>query len=84
MMTKESLLQQITAVGLIVDDLRLFLDVNPGHPAALTDFKQMCATKKQLLETYENQFGPLLGRHDKTGAWVNGPWPWQHETGGGR
>jgi len=76
-MSKLELLEQITGVGILAQDLRLFLDVNPTNSAALTDFKRVTNEYRNLIATYEQNFGPLTGGNDIDGSWATRPWPWQ-------
>jgi len=82
-MLKLELLELLTGTGIIVQDLRLFLDVNPGNIQALADFKRISADYRNLVAKYENSYGPLLGIHDTDGRWATTSWPWQRDFLGG-
>ncbi|MCL1990982.1 MAG: spore coat protein CotJB [Defluviitaleaceae bacterium] len=82
-MTKSELLDQLSGIGILAQDLRLFLDVNPTDQAALADFRQVTAEYRNLIALYEQQHGPLTGGQDVNSTWTNHPWPWQHEMMGG-
>ena len=83
-MTRIELLEQLSAHGILAYDLRLFLDINPTHQGALTDFRRITEEYRRLISVYEQQFGPLTGGSDVTGAWATTPWPWQLEGSGGK
>ena len=81
-MTKLELLEQLCGVGILVQDLRLFLDVNPTNREALTDFQRVSADYRNLVAAYERSYGPLTGCHDINGTWATSPWPWHRNFGG--
>ena len=82
-MTKLELLNLLAGTGIIVQDLRLFLDVNPHDANALADFKRISADYRNLVAKYEASYGPLLGSHDINSRWATTSWPWQHNFLGG-
>ena len=81
-MTKNESLEQLSGVGVIAYDLRLFLDVNPTHEQALADFKHITAHYRELIKQHEQAFGPLTGGSDVDGTWATTPFPWQLNKGG--
>ena len=81
-MTKCELLEQLSGIGILAQDLRLFLDVNPTDQAALADFKLVTTEYRNLIAQYEQSYGPLTGGHDTTGTWAIHPWPWHPDAGG--
>jgi len=81
-MNRSELLTQLYGVGLLVQDLRLFLDVNPANATAMADFRHASTEYKNLVATYEKHYGPLSGCHDTNGTWVANPWPWHNDMGG--
>jgi len=81
-MTKRDLLEQLSGHGVLAQDLRLFLDVNPTHQAAMADFKRVTAEYRNLIVTYEQHYGPLTGGNDMNGTWTSNPWPWHQDMGG--
>jgi len=81
-MTKFELLEQLAGVGILVQDLRLFLDVNPTDKKALADFERVTADYRNLAATYEQSHGPLTGCHDMNSTWAASPWPWHRNFGG--
>ena len=82
-MSKLELLELLSGTGIIVQDLRLFLDINPNNAQALADFRRISADYRNLVAKYENSYGPLLGMHDVNSSWATTPWPWSHDFMGG-
>lgn len=54
-----NLLQQISEISFTVNDLNLYLDTHPLDENALDAFKQAMEQRKQLLQTYAENFEPL-------------------------
>ena len=82
-MSKLELLELLAGTGIIVQDLRLFLDVNPNNTEALADFRRISADYHNLVAKYESSYGPLLGMHDVNSSWATTPWPWARDFMGG-
>jgi len=81
-MTKLELLEQLSGVGIQVQDLRLFLDVNPTNEQALADFVRVSADYRNLAAIFEQSYGPLIGCHDTNSTWATTAWPWHLDFGG--
>lgn len=81
-MTRLELLEQLSGVGILAQDLRLFLDVNPTNKEAMADFRRVTAEYKNLIALYEQNYGPLTGGNDTDGTWISNPWPWHLDMGG--
>lgn len=81
-MTRLELLEQLSGVGILAQDLRLFLDVNPTDRAAMADFERVTADYRNLIALYEQNYGPLTGGNDTNGTWASNPWPWHLDMGG--
>ena len=81
-MTKLELLRQLSGFGILAQDLRLFLDVNPDNQEAMADFKRITADYRNLIALYEQNYGPLTGGNDIDGTWTDNPWPWHQSAGG--
>jgi spore coat protein JB len=56
---REKLLQQISEVSFTVNDLTLYLDTHPTDTKALEAISLAIKERKQLLQTYADQFEPL-------------------------
>ena len=81
-MTRIELLEKLSGFGILVQDLRLFLDVNPTNQAAQTDFNRITNEYRKLVARYERNYGALTGDNDTNGTWVSNPWPWHQGMGG--
>jgi len=81
-MNRQELLDQISAWGIIITDMHLYLDTHPGDAKALEDFKKFAAKYGELVAEFESKFGPLtysgVAKQD-TFNWIDEPWPWQNK-----
>jgi spore coat protein JB len=59
MIDQKNLLSQITEISFTVNDLNLYLDTHPLDENALNSFKDAMTQRKQLLQTYADNFEPL-------------------------
>jgi len=59
MIDQKNLLSQITEISFTVNDLNLYLDTHPLDENALNAFKDAMTQRKQLLQTYAENFEPL-------------------------
>lgn len=75
------LLTYIDLLSFACIDLNLYLDVYPNDRSAIDLFNQYRTQKNDLIEEYQNKFGPLLLNSDSLNtypwAWDDRPWPWQ-------
>ena len=60
MTMKHSLMQQINEASFAMDDVLLFLDTHTNDAAAMQYYKNVVAMRKNAMEAYERQFGPLM------------------------
>lgn len=77
----ETPLNQLRALGFIIQELGLYLDTHPYDAEAFGLFQNYVALEKTARENYVAQFGPLEQQDAAlSGAytWVKGPWPWQY------
>ena len=76
------MLTNIDSLGFAMVDLNLYLDVNPDDKNAIELYNQYRIEKNNLVEQYENKFGPLILTSDSLNtypwAWDNKPWPWDN------
>ena len=56
MSDRNTMLQEISEVSFMVNDLALYLDTHPLDPQGLEAFSQAAAKRKQLLEDYARIF----------------------------
>lgn len=75
------LLEELQAVQFVLVELNLYLDTHPNDQEALNQFNLLVSERGQLLDEFENLFGPLfnfgLSTSNIPWQWVNEPWPWQ-------
>lgn len=81
-MTRLELLEKLSGFGILVQDLRLFLDVNPSNQEAMADFNRVSNEYKNIVARYEQTYGALTGDNDTNGTWATNPWPWHRDMGG--
>ncbi len=79
--------RRITAYRFALYDLGLYLDSHPCDKKALQLREQYMCTLKQLVNEYEQHYGPYVLTQKDVGddwtEWVCGPWPWEYGLGGG-
>lgn len=75
------LLTYIDSLSFACIDLNLYLDVNPNDRHVIELFNQYRQQKKELMEQYQNKYGPLILNSDSLNnypwPWNNKPWPWE-------
>ena len=79
MNTKASLMQQIDEASFAMDDVALFLDTHPNDTAAMQYYKNVVTMRKNAMDAYESQFGPLMIENVNgcSWDWVTEKWPWE-------
>lgn len=81
-MTRSELLEQIQGVSFAIDDVVLFLDLNPTNEQALAFYHKNKALLDQLTRQYNETFGPLTDRqvqNKNCWTWIATPMPWEGE-----
>ena len=68
------------------DDLLLYLDTHPCDERALMLCRKMVKERKELLEKYAQNFGPLTidctdMSESESWKWMEQPFPWEREGG---
>ena len=79
-----ALLRKVYEASFAVDDVILYLDTHPDDQDALNYYQYVSELRKQAMDAYEAQCGPLMideVRSDNYWTWVNNPWPWEGEGG---
>ena len=79
-MTREQLLQKITALDFYIIDIHLYLNTHPDDNEALMLYNECVTQVKQLREEYSNSYGMLLANNSTSKQpwqWIDNPWPWQ-------
>ena len=76
---KESLMKQINEASFAMDDVSLFLDTHPNDPAAMQYYRNAVSMRKNAMDAYERQFGPLMIDEVSGNCWdwVTEKWPWE-------
>ncbi len=77
--TRCGLMRQINEASFAMDDAQLFLDTHPDNAAAMQYFRNAAAMRRNAMDAYQRQFGPLMA-DEVTGRdwnWVADPWPWE-------
>ena len=80
---REVLLFKVYEYDFAINDLNLYLDLNPNDSEALSLFKKYVNEFKKAKEKYESVYGPLtLTSADfDTYKWSSNPWPWENDGG---
>lgn len=76
---KQDLMRQLNEASFAMDDVLLFLDTHPCSPNAMQYYQKAVSMRKNAMEAYERQFGPLMV-DSVTGNdwdWVTEKWPWE-------
>jgi len=80
---RESMLMQIQMCRFAMNDLVLYLDVNPRNSNLIKLYNDYLKKVNELTNNYERMYGPLtndgmtMPTNDWT--WKNSPWPWEVE-----
>ena len=75
----DALMRQLNEASFAMDDAQLFLDTHPNDAAAMQYFCNAATMRKNAMEAYERQFGPLMvdGMAGNSQSWVTEKWPWE-------
>lgn len=76
----EQLMQMIMQASFALDDVVLYLDTHPCDQNALAYYQYVKALRKEAMDTYAAQCGPLMKDQVNEGNywnWVNDKWPWE-------
>lgn len=79
---REQLFQEINEVSFAVNDILLYLDSNPCDKEALDYYRRHMMRRKELLNRYAAEYGPLtvdtaVDTAESCWKWINQPWPWE-------
>lgn len=74
------ILTYIDAYCFAAHELNLYLDNNPNDRNAINLFKEITNQKEQLLNEYQNTYGPIFVDKSTTypWSWNESPWPWEN------
>lgn len=80
---QECSLYSVMAYDFAVNDLNLYLDLNPDDKDVFEIFKKYLKEAKKLCKEYEEKYGPLTLRAVKGNKydWLDDPWPWDNSGG---
>lgn len=76
---KELLEYNIYKLCFAINDLNLYLDINPHDQEMYELFKKYIEQYKKYLHEYEMKYQVLELTDDTHGkyTWINNPWPWE-------
>ena len=74
-----SLMKRLNEASFAVDDAGLYLDTHPNDKDAIRYFQNALAQRKNAMDAYESQYGPLFIDDSSGGCWnwVTEKWPWE-------
>ena len=83
---KHRLTRQIHSLDFSIKEMELYLDVHPHNQRALHLISELRRKRKELIESYEQRFGPYIVTTydvpaDDRWRWVDSPWPWELKDG---
>ena len=76
---KYALLKQINESSFAVDDVLLYLDTHPDDCNAMQYYREMASARKNAMDAYQKEFGPLIVDSvcGNSWDWVTEKWPWE-------
>lgn len=77
---RQELLSWINKVSFMAYDMALYLDTHPDDQQALEFFQKYSQLRRQALDTYASQYGPLnmdVINNDDHWYWSTQTWPWE-------
>lgn len=76
---REMLMLNILKLSFALNDLNLYLDLNPNDQEVYELFKKYSLMYQKYLEQYEQNYQVLELCHDIYGkyTWLDNPWPWE-------
>ena len=76
---REALLDAIIKICFAINDLNLYLDLNPDDTEVYDKFKKYCLMYDKCIEEYEKKYQVLNLTDDVYGkyTWISNPWPWE-------
>ena len=76
---QENMLNQWQQYNFVLEDLKLYLDVNPDNKNILDLYQKYLKIANDIKEQYEKKYGPLFVDSSVTypWAWNMSPWPWE-------
>lgn len=82
---REAKLYNVMQYCFAINDMNLYLDLHPDNTYAVNLLKELIKLEKNAKEEYERMYGPLVVTDvsGDTFDWINDPWSWEDENGGG-
>jgi spore coat protein JB len=80
---KDALMRRIDQASFAMDDVVLYLDTHPTDQEALNYYHYVAGLRKEALESWQAQYGPLLVdavKNTDRWTWVAEKWPWEGEV----
>lgn len=80
MMSRDELLQKISAIDFYLIDLHLYLDTHPEDYEAIAMYNDCVKQIRELRDEYNKHYGMLLANNSTSSEpwqWIKNPWPWQ-------
>lgn len=78
---------ELQALEFMLLELGLYLDTHQDDQEAFALFRKYSNLEAEARKAYEAKHGPLTqsaaANAESWAAWLDGPWPWQHDTEGG-
>ena len=78
---RKALLNEIGKIDFVLVELNLYLDTHPFDQQALANIRQFQRMKKQPMQEYAQNYGPLtrdcLDDNDREWKWALQDWPWE-------
>ena len=79
--TRKQMLDWVNMVSFAVTEANLYLETQPGDPAALSYFQEYSRLRNQALRDFASVYGPLTvdtaRANQQMWEWVSDPWPWE-------
>lgn len=79
---KEELLLEIMELSFAINDLNLYLDLNPDDREMLEKFNKLVLASNQKEMEYVKSYGALEVMDSNSISsfeWIKNPWPWERE-----
>ena len=79
---QENMLNQWQQYNFVLEDLKLYLDVNPDNKNILDLYQKYLKIANDIKEQYEKKYGPVtcdsnVILNSNNWNWLDGPWPWE-------
>lgn len=76
---RDSLLLNIQMLAFALNDLQLYLDLNPNDKQTLELFNKYNQELQKYTDAFEKKYGPLTScgvKYQNEFTWIKNPWPW--------